>query len=84
MHLDSLLPLDLLRPGEWADVADISGDPKWVGRMAELGLREGCRIQMLLGGVPCMLEVSGCKLCLRGDSVSQIWVRPIEAASPIG
>jgi Fe2+ transport system protein FeoA len=67
----------MLRAGEWADVANVAGDPGWVGRMAELGLREGCRIQMLQSGTPCMLQVAGCKLCLRGDDTSQILVRPL-------
>ena len=45
-----LLPLDMLRPGEWADVADVGGDPSWVCRMAEMGLQAGCRVQMLQDG----------------------------------
>ena len=52
MHSDTLLPLELLRSGEWADVADVCGDPSWVCRMAELGVRQGCRLQMLQGGSP--------------------------------
>jgi ferrous iron transport protein A len=68
----------MLRPGEWADVADVAGDPSWVCRMAELGLRSGCRVQMLQTGSPCLLRVAGCKLCLRGDSSAQIFVRPLD------
>jgi ferrous iron transport protein A len=81
MALESLLPLEMLRPGEWADVADVDGDPAWVCRMAELGLRAGCRVQMLQRGTPCLLRVAGCTLCLRGDDSSQILVQPLERAA---
>jgi Fe2+ transport system protein FeoA len=79
----NLLPLDMLRPGEWADVADVGGDPSWVCRMAELGLQPGCRVQMLQDGAPCLLRVAGCKLCLRGDDSAQILVRPLAEAGAV-
>jgi len=81
MGFDTVLPLDMLRPGQWADVADVAGDPTWVCRMAELGLRTGCRLQMLQSGAPCLLQVAGCKLCLRSDMCSQILVRPVEESA---
>ena len=74
MGLD-LLPLECLQPGEWADVAEVSGEPTWIGRMAELGIRTGSRVQMLSCGSPCMLQVGGSRLCLRGDGCCQILVR---------
>jgi Fe2+ transport system protein FeoA len=77
---ETLLPLELLGPGEWADVADVSGEPTWVGRLAELGIRIGCRLRMLQGGCPCLLQVGGCKLSLRGACSSQILVRPVACA----
>ena len=72
-----LLPLECLRPGDWADVAEVSGEPDWVCRMAELGIRTGSRVQMLRDGSPCLLQVAGCRLCLRGGPCSQILVRPV-------
>jgi ferrous iron transport protein A len=80
MFPDALVPLDMLRPGEWAHVEDVGGDPAWVCRMAELGLRAGCQVQLIQGGTPCLLQVGGCKLCLRGDTSSQILVRPLASA----
>jgi ferrous iron transport protein A len=74
-----LLPLDMLKAGEWADVADVAGDPAWVGRLAELGLREGSRVRVLQPGSPCVLQVADCKLCLRAAECSQILVRPVAA-----
>ena len=80
MPLDHLLPLEMLQAGEWADVEDVSGEPEWVGRMAELGVRSGCRLQVLQPGSPCLLQVGGCRLCLRGECLMQILVRPLTAA----
>jgi ferrous iron transport protein A len=72
-----LLPLDMVAAGEWAEVAEVTGDPSWVGRLGELGLRLGCRLQVLQPGSPCLLQVADCKLCLRGSECSQILVRPV-------
>jgi len=80
MHSEVLLPLEMLRAGEWADVEDVAGEPDWVGRMAELGVRIGCRLRVLQPGSPCLLQVGGCRLCLRGQCLTQILVRPLTAA----
>ena len=80
MNVDSLLPLELLRPGEEAEVADVTGTPGWISRMAEMGVRIGCRLRMLQGGCPCLLQVGGCRLCLRGDCAARILVRPVRIA----
>lgn len=81
MHSEALVPLELLQPGEWADVADVTGEPGWVQRMAELGVRIGCRLRMLQGGCPCLLQVGGCRLSLRGENSTQILVRLVGCAS---
>lgn len=80
MSREALLPLELLQPGEWADVADVTGEPGWVQRMAELGVRIGCRLRMLQGGCPCLFQVGGCRLSLRGECSTQILVRPVGCA----
>lgn len=72
-----MLPLDLLRTGEWADVTEVKGEPGWIGRLAELGIRTGCRVCVLQPGSPCVLQVDGCRLCLRGDVATQILVQPV-------
>ena len=69
------------KPGDWADVADVSGEAGWVGRMAELGVRAGCRLRVLQPGSPCLLQVGGCRLCLRGECLMQILVRPVASAA---
>lgn len=75
-----LMPLDMLRAGEWAEVEEVTGLPAWVGRLAELGIRNGARVQVVQPGSPCLLSVGGCKLCLRGCECSQILVRPVTGA----
>ncbi len=75
---DLVLPLELLQPGEWADIAEVHGEETWVGRMAELGLCKGCRLQMLQSGCPCLLRVGGCRLSLRANDHQTILVRPIQ------
>src|SRR5262249_61884427 len=74
---DQLLPLELLNGGDWAEVAEVTGEPSWVGRLAELGVRAGCRLQVLQPGSPCLLQVGGSRLRLRADWVLQILVRPV-------
>lgn len=74
-----LLPLELLGCGECAVVEDVQGEPAWIGRMAEMGVRSGCWLQMLQPGSPCMLQVGGCRLCLRADDLTRILVRPVLA-----
>ena len=76
-----LLPLELLHPGEWADVAEVSGEPGWVGRLAELGIRAGCRLRVLQWGSPCLVQVDGSRLSLRSELAMQILVRPVTACA---
>ena len=78
--MNTLLPLDLLRAGQWADVAEVTGEPNMVCRLAEMGVRAGCRLQMLRSGAPCMFQVGGCRLSLRGECCMQILVRPLPVA----
>ena len=75
-----LLPLELLHAGEWADVADVTGEPGWVSRLAELGVRIGCRLRVLQPGSPCLLQIGESRLILRGDGTTQILVRPVLVA----
>jgi ferrous iron transport protein A len=72
-----LLPLEMLRAGEWADVAEVTGEAGWVGRMAELGLEIGSRLRILQPGSPCLLQIGQSRLSLRGDCTMQILVRPL-------
>lgn len=72
-----LMPLEFLDAGAWADVADVSGEPGWVTRLAEMGVRCGSRLRVLQPGSPCLLQIGDARLSLRGDCAMQILVRPI-------
>lgn len=74
---DELLPLELMGTGETAEVADVTGEPHWVSRLAELGLRIGARLRVLQAGSPCLLLVGEARLSLRGDDAMQVLVRPV-------
>src|SRR5262245_48930802 len=76
---DFFIPLEMVCTGECAEIADVHGDPCWVSRMAELGLRVGCKLRVVRQGQPCLLELDGCRLSLRSDAAAQIMVRPVFA-----
>lgn len=75
--LQDLLPLEWMTNGAWVDVAEVHGDPSWVGRMAELGIRTGSRMRILQAGSPCLLQIGESRLSLRGDCTMKIMVRPV-------
>jgi ferrous iron transport protein A len=79
--VNELIPLEYLRCGTDAEVAEVSGDPCWVGRMAELGIRRGSHVRILQPGSPCILQVGGSRLSLRADLAMHILVRPLAIAS---
>jgi ferrous iron transport protein A len=74
------MPLEEFHLGEWAEVAEVTGEPAWIGRMAELGIRAGCRLRVLRPGSPCLLQIGASRLSLRGQGCSQIMVRPLPNA----
>lgn len=73
-----LMPLDMLQTGERGEIAEVSGEAAWVGRLAELGIKEGSCFNVLQSGTPCLLDVNGARLCLRGGECSRILVRPVQ------
>ena len=60
-------------------MVDVAGEAGHVCRLAELGLRCGSRVCLLQPGSPCMVQVGGCRLSLRGDDALCILVRPVGA-----
>ncbi len=77
-----MVPLDLLAPGECADVAEVCGSPAWVRRMAELGIQCGSRVKVLRPGIPCVVEIGSARYCVRGDCDCQILVQPVNERLP--
>jgi Fe2+ transport system protein FeoA len=77
----SLLPLQLMPEGQWADVAEINADAQWVCRLAELGVRSGSRLRLLRRGRPCLLQVGDLRLSLGSDLAMRILVRQAQIAA---
>jgi ferrous iron transport protein A len=75
-----LVPLELLRPGEHAEVHEVGGEGSWIDRLGELGVRRGIRLKMLRSGSPCLLQIGSSRLSVRIDRAVQILVRPILCA----
>jgi len=70
------IPLNLLAPGQQAEVAQIIGQSDEVHRLHELGLRGGAAVEMIQSGSPCIIRLAGQKLCLRADELVSVLVRP--------
>ena len=81
MPVDSLIPIELLEAGELADVDEVSGNGAWIARMAELGIRHGTRLKLLRQGSPCIIEIGGARLSVRGEAGSHIYTRPLAGAA---
>lgn len=73
MH--DLIPLNLLNPGQSADVGQVTGHPEQVHRLEELGIRGGATIEMVQSGSPCIIRLAGRKLCFRTDELLRVLVR---------
>jgi ferrous iron transport protein A len=83
MVTETLLPLEMLKPGEWADVARVCGEAQTVHRLAEIGVRSGCRLCILQPGSPCMVQIGDLRLCLRSGLPTEILVRPLGFEKPV-
>lgn len=77
--MDDLIPLEMLRPGQFAVVGEIVGQADQVVRLEELGLRSGRTVEMVQSGCPCIIRVDGHKLCFRDGDCFNVLVR-LEAA----
>jgi Fe2+ transport system protein FeoA len=77
LALSYMLPLECLQTNEQAEVTDVTGEPGWVARMADLGLQCGARVKMVSPGAPCLFELGQCRICLRTDQENCVFVRPL-------
>jgi Fe2+ transport system protein FeoA len=65
-----ILPLERLKRGESATIADVSGNQGWVSRLEELGIRAGVRVTMVQPGSPALVEAGSGRFSLRlGDAI---------------
>jgi Fe2+ transport system protein FeoA len=69
--------LHFLAPGQTALVEELHGPVEQVHRLEELGIRAGVEIEMVQPGSPCIVRVSGGKLCFRQCERVNVLVRPV-------
>ena len=62
-----MIPLRFLPPGQMGQVGQVLGNPRHVHRLHELGLRQGSTVEMVQSGTPCIIRMSGNKLCFRDN-----------------
>jgi ferrous iron transport protein A len=74
--VDELVPINLLLPGQSAQIEVVLGTPEQVHRMEEIGLRDGADVQMMQPGSPCIIRLGGQRLCFRADEAMSVLVRP--------
>lgn len=74
MH--ELIPLAQLPTGSKGSVGAVLGLPDAVHRLEELGLRRGTVVEMIQTGSPCIVRLSGNKLCFRSDELLSVLVAP--------
>lgn len=68
------IPLDCLQAGEIGLIAWIDGQPDFITRLAEMGLRPGVIVRMIQPGKPCILAIHGQRLSVRVEPDTQIFV----------
>lgn len=73
------IPIGQLAPGQAAHVSRVVGLADFVHRLEEFGLRRGIRVEMFRRGNPCILRLSGGKICLRSDEMLNVLVTPASA-----
>ena len=74
------IPLIALRPGELAEIQQVTGPAEHVRRLEEMGLRSGTVLSMVRGGSPCIVRVGGSTLCFRNDELVRVMVAPRKSA----
>ena len=75
IQMHELIPLNRLRTGRIAQVAEVVGRPEQVQRIHELGLRDGAEVQMVRSGSPCIIRLAGHTLCFRPNDLLSVFVR---------
>ncbi|MBM4001398.1 MAG: ferrous iron transport protein A [Planctomycetes bacterium] len=78
--LAALVPLHTLRAGDEGRIREIEGEPAFVHRLAEMGLRAGTPIRMVRPGTPCIVLINGHRLSLRADDAALLVFVELTAA----
>lgn len=72
--MKQLLPLSLLHSGATGIVRQVFGAADHVHRLEEMGLRDGVHVEVVQSGQPCIIRISGHKLCFRDDDATRVMV----------
>lgn len=72
--MENIVPLELMAVGEVGHVVQVDGSADLVHRLAEMGLREKARVQMIQPGSPCIVSVNEHRLTLRGDDNLEVLI----------
>lgn len=80
--VNQVVPLELLRVGEIGHVVSVQGADRIVARLAENGLREGCRLEVLTTGESIVCRVDETKLSMRTDGAVDVLVELLGQAIP--
>jgi Fe2+ transport system protein FeoA len=78
--MPELVPLTVLRCGQFAEVGSLTGPSEQVRRLEELGVRAGARLEMIRCGAPCIIRIEGSTLCFRDDDLLRVMVRTRKTA----
>ncbi|HYW81100.1 MAG TPA: FeoA family protein [Thermoguttaceae bacterium] len=77
--IDNSILLNELALGQSGHISRIVGRPDRVHQLEEFGLCNGIRVQMFRKGNPCIIRVSGNKVCVRADELARVLVNPTVA-----
>lgn len=75
-----MVPLQFLHDGEMARIVSLDGDPPFVARLNEMGLREGEVLQVLHSGQPCIVAIGNHRLTFRGGESAHLFVEVLTEA----
>jgi len=68
------VPLRDLPAGQLATITSLHGNAHEVARLAEMGLRTGTDVVVIRNGITCIVQLDGCRLCIRLSADLQILV----------
>ncbi len=68
------VPLRDLKAGQLATITSLHGSAQDVARLAEMGLRSGTDVVVIRNGITCIVQLEGCRLCIRLSADLQILV----------
>ncbi len=70
------LPIEFLSADSEGTIVELSGNPSYLHRLEEMGIRNGVRIKMVQSGEPCLIAIEGRRVSLRLGSSAEVYVQP--------